>query len=75
MVWLCERADPFYTIIGHKLFIHVIGHKGVYAQGGGAPGEGSPVAPGGRMRQNTRMLPLRSWTSLYSRRFSSTVFW
>ena len=39
----------------------------------GALGVGSPVAPGGRTRQNTRMLPLRSCTSLYSRRFSSSV--
>ena len=41
--------------------------------GQGALGVGSPVAPGGRTRQNTRMLPLRSCTSLYSRRFSSSV--
>lgn len=39
----------------------------------GALGVGSPVAPGGRTRQNTRMLPFRSCTSLYSRRFSSSV--
>lgn len=35
--------------------------------------EPSPVAPGGLTLQKTRMLPLRSCTSLYSRLFSSVV--
>lgn len=55
----------------HK--VHGPGQVDVQAGMGATPEDESPVVPSGRTRQKTRMLPFRSWTSLYSRRFSSTV--